>query len=85
MVVAEAKMVLTGLEAKFWRDDLSAFVQGPQCYAAKFHRKIAWVCDQRGAVCCAVGVPADARVAPVMLTLYPGLARMFVTDYPASR
>ena len=48
MVVAEAKMVLTGLEAKFWRDDLSAFVQGPQCYAAKFHRKIAWVCDQRG-------------------------------------
>lgn len=82
LVIAEAKMVLTGLEAKFWRDDLSAFVQGPQCYAAKFRRKIAWVSHHRSAIAEALGVPANAGVAPVMLTLYPGLARMFISDFP---
>lgn len=82
LVLAEAKMVLSGLEGKFWRDDVSAFVTSKGSYAEKFRRKIVWVCEQRSQLAAALGLPSDVRVVPAMFTLYPCIAKIFIQDFP---
>ncbi len=82
LVIAEAKMVYSGIEAKFWRDDVSTFVGRKGSYAEKFRRKIEWVKSQRAAIAAALGIPTDPRIAPVMVTLYPCIAKSFIDDFP---
>lgn len=82
LVLVEAKMVNTGLEAKFWRDDISTFVTDRDSYANKFRRKIEWARARREALAVAMGVNQIDRVAPVMVTLYPCISQMFVDDFP---
>lgn len=83
LVVLEAKMVNTGLEAKYWRDDVSTFVSGNNSYAAKFRKKIDWVCNRAHEISSALGHRgASLRVAPAMVTLYPCIAAEFITDFP---
>ena len=82
LVLAEAKMVSTGVEAKYWRDDVATFVGRKGSYAEKFRRKISWVQDQRRNLAGALGLPDDVQVAPVMLTLYPCIAKIFIEDFP---
>ncbi len=82
LVLAEAKMVSTGLEAKYWRDDVATFVGRKGSYAERFRRKIAWARNQRHGVAAAMGLPNDIRIAPVMLTLYPCIAKLFIEDFP---
>ncbi len=81
ILLVEAKMVNSGVEAKFWRDDISEFTNGPKSYASKFRRKIAWVRSNSAAVAAALGVAGDVRIAPVMITLYPCIARLFISDF----
>jgi hypothetical protein len=82
LVVAEAKMVNSGLEAKYWRDDVSTFATDRGSYASKFQRKIAWVNEHSEALTRAIGVGRPERVVPVMVTLYPCIAQMFIDDFP---
>jgi hypothetical protein len=82
LVVAEAKMVMTGLEAAYWRDDLDEFVFRHGSYADRFRRKLAWVLNQRKAICASLNVERDASVGAIMLTLYPCIAREFIADFP---
>lgn len=82
LVVIESKMVMTGLEARYWRDDLHEFVTGAGSYAEHFRRKIAWVSENRHAISEALGFCEVSNVAPAMLTLYPCIARAFISDFP---
>lgn len=82
LIVAEAKMVNSGLEAKLWRDDVAAFATGRNCYAVKFRRKTAWVHERREELAKVLGGDRVERVVPVMITLYPCIAQMFIDDFP---
>ena len=72
LVLAEAKMTMTGLEARYWRDDLDEFV----------FRKMLWVEENRNAISSALGFGDVEAVGTVMLTLYPCIARMLIPDFP---
>lgn len=82
LLIAEAKMVLTGLEAAYWRDDLDEFVFRRGSYAERFRRKLEWATENSQRICAALGVPACNPVRGVMLTLYPCIARAFIADFP---
>jgi hypothetical protein len=82
LVVAEAKMVMTGLEAPYWRDDLNEFVFRYGSYAERFRRKLLWTSTQREPICAALGVDHADAVGGVMLTLYPCIASAFISDFP---
>lgn len=82
LVVAEAKMAMTGLEPRYWRDDLDEFVLRRGSYAERFRRKVAWVEEQRRGISEAMDLGIVAEVSPVMLTLYPCIARGFLNDFP---
>lgn len=82
IVVAEAKMAMTGLEASYWRDDLAEFVSRPGSYAERFRRKILWVKENQKAISAALGLTDVSGIGCVMLTLYPCIARLFVNDFP---
>jgi hypothetical protein len=82
LVLAEAKMCLTGLEAKFWRDDVELFATARDCYAVKFRRKIAWCSAHRRELADLFGLKAEPRLARVLVTLYPCIADLFIPDFP---
>lgn len=82
LILIEDKMTFTGLEASFWRDDLSQFVEGEKSYAAKFRRKIAWVQENRGTIVAALGLTNVSRVHSARITLYPCIAAEVITDFP---
>jgi hypothetical protein len=82
LILAEAKMVMTGLEARYWRDDLDEFVFRAGSYAERFRRKLRWVTENRHAISEALGFDPPAEVGSAMLTLYPCIARTFISDFP---
>jgi hypothetical protein len=82
LVLAEAKMVMTGLEARYWRDDLDEFVFRSGSYAERFRRKLTWVAENRHAISAALGFSPAVEVGCAMLTLYPCIARAFIPDFP---
>ena len=82
LVVIEAKMAMTGLEARYWRDDVDEFVSRPGSYAERFKRKVSWVEENRKVISAALGFPVVEKVGCVMLTLYPCIARIFIDDFP---
>ncbi len=82
LVLAEAKMTLPGLEARYWRDDLDEFVFRAGSYAERFRRKISWVTENRDAIAAALGYDSVLDVGPAMLTLYPCIAKAFIKDFP---
>lgn len=82
LVLAEAKMVNSGLEAKYWRDDVEAFVTKKKSYAVQFRKKVAWVRTNITRLSAALDLPDGVGVAPVMLTLYPCIAKTFIHDFP---
>ena len=82
LVVVEAKMVNSGLEAKYWRDDVDTFVTGKNSYAEKFRRKIEWIKSSCREIGTALGASSELQVAPVMVTLYPCIAATFIPDFP---
>ena len=82
LVIVEAKMTFTGLEAKYWRDDVEAFVTGRNSYAVKFRKKVAWVQACRGELAELFGLKTPPQIAAAMVTLYPCIAEMFISDFP---
>lgn len=82
LVLTEAKMTMTGLEARFWRDDLDEFVFRQGSYAERFRRKVSWVSENRAAIGAALGCGPVGEIGAAMLTLYPCIARMFIPDFP---
>ncbi len=81
LIVVEAKMVMTGLDAPYWRDDLNEFVFRRGSYAERFRRKLGWVSAHREEICAALSVAQPRAVGGVMLTLYPSIARALITDF----
>lgn len=82
LILVEAKMTRTGIEPRYWRDDLDQFVTGSGSYAERFRRKVAWVSQNREVISDALNFGPVAEVGEVMLTLYPCIARHFIADFP---
>jgi hypothetical protein len=82
LVVLEAKMVMAGEEARYWRDDLDEFVFRSGSYAEHFRKKQAWVKANAARIASILGYGPVRAVGAAMLTLYPCIARDFITDFP---
>lgn len=82
LVVIEAKMVQTGLEACYWRDDLHEFVFRSGSYADHFRKKLAWVRENAAAIALSLGYGPVSTLGAAMLTMYPCIARDFIPDFP---
>ncbi len=82
LLLVEAKMTNSGIEARYWRDDLTAFTRGNKCYANQFRRKIEWVKANIPQILKALGAPPDCSFSPFMVTLYPCIAAEFIDDFP---
>ena len=64
------------------QEDLDEFVYRSGSYAERFRRKIHWVQQNAGDIAAAMGFGAVQKIGAVMLTLYPGIARAFIRDFP---
>jgi len=82
LLLVEAKMTNSGIEARHWRDDLTAFTRGSKCYAHLFRRKIEWVKANKTQILRVLGAPPDCSFSPFMVTLYPCIAAEFIDDFP---
>lgn len=82
LLLVEAKMTNSGIEARYWRDDLTAFTRGSKCHANQFRRKIEWVKLNMPEILKLLGAPADCSFSPFMVTLYPCIAAEFIDDFP---
>jgi hypothetical protein len=82
LVLIEAKMTMSGIEARFWRDDLDEFVLRRGSYAERFRRKLSWVSENRATIATALGLGPVEEIGAAMLTLYPCIARTFIPDFP---
>jgi hypothetical protein len=82
LVCIEAKNVMTGLEARYWRDDLDEFVIRSGSYAEHFRKKLAWVKANVNEIAFILGYGPVRVVGGAMLTLYPCIAREFIPDFP---
>lgn len=82
IVLIEAKMVMTGIEPRYWRDDIHEFVSSSCSYAQRFRRKWTWVKANAKEIAAALGCSHARGVAAAMLTLYPCIAREFIPDFP---
>lgn len=81
IVLVEAKMTSSGLEAAIWRDDIYEFVTSKKSFALKFRRKIVWVNENLTAIAAAIECPVPKRFRFVLLTLYPCIAAQMIKDF----
>lgn len=81
IVIIESKMISTGLEARFWRDDLYKFVTGKRPYAEQLRRKVSWVELEQKQIRKALNLPSGENIQMAMLTLYPCIADLFIKDF----
>lgn len=83
IVVIECKMVNVGYEARFYRDELSQFLEGKKGYAVRFRRKIDWAAANRHQLARAFGAECESpRVLSAVVTLYPVYAASRIPDFP---
>lgn len=82
VVFVEAKMVMSGLEARYWRDDIHEFVTASDSYAERFRKKRTWLKENLNYIATALGYGQPAGLATAMLTLYPCIARQLIPDFP---
>ena len=76
LILTEAKMTNTGLEAKHWRDDMEDFVLKERgSYQSQITRKAEWVSHSINRVCEALNVPNTSHVGSAIVTLYPCIAQ----------
>ena len=81
LLLVEAKMTNTGIEAQYWRDDIDRFVTRHDSYANQFRRKIKWVQDNHRLIETKLGAPTGTAVEFRMVTLYPCIASEFIDDF----
>lgn len=81
IVLIEAKMSQTGLDARHWRDDLDRFLNGKKPYRDQFLRKLDWVSKQRAAIVKCLGGNGPCEVAGAIVTLYPCIVDEFIEGF----
>lgn len=76
LILLEAKMTNTGLEAKYWRDDIEDFVlRERKSYQCQTIKKAEWVMQNSVNICMALQVPHTSKLGTAILTLYPCIAQ----------
>lgn len=89
IILIECKFLDSGMEPRFYRDDISAFVTNNPSFSSKLLKKAEWVRKNAGAVCRAISSLTDERSAieptkllTAFVTLVPTFASYFVADFP---
>lgn len=89
LLIAECKMVRSGMEPTFFRDDISDFVTSSKPYIQKFNNKIAWVSDNiekiKEALETESEFPAEIEfnnIGTALITCFPTFASYFIHDFP---
>jgi len=82
LVLIEAKMVLTGLEAPYWRDDIDQFVLSKKSFAVQFRKKASWVANSFASISAALGANSASKLHVAMITIYPCIATEMIDDFP---
>lgn len=91
LVIAECKANSIGAESRFFRKELTQFLNGKRSYTARFRRKIKWVKENWRAICQALESEPDLRgkypispksLAAIMVTRRPTIAADFTEGFP---
>lgn len=89
LVMAECKLVRSGAEPKFHRDDMNDFISSKKSYLKKFEKKCAWVKDNIPTVCIALestgacgSVIKPQGVKSVIITHYPSIVQCLIDSHP---
>jgi hypothetical protein len=83
IVVVESKMVQTGTEARFYRDEISEFATGKKSHAAQLRKKVNWVVPNRDRLARAFKANnGSPKVVYALVTLYPTFAACRISDLP---
>jgi hypothetical protein len=84
LVVVESKMIETGFESRFFRDEISQFATGKRPYAAQLRNKWEWVAANRATLAKALGASlvGEVKVMAALVTLYPTYASFKIPDVP---
>ncbi|MBI4687497.1 MAG: hypothetical protein HY756_06925 [Nitrospirae bacterium] len=88
LVLAECKLVRSGAEPKFFRDDIYDFISSKKSYLTKFNKKYTWIKDNLTAVCRALesaGVCSSAiapeQIKTVIITHYPSVVQCLIDTH----
>ncbi len=81
LLLLECKMALTGLEARFWRDDLDRFVERKKSHRKQLLRKGEWILTEFQNICSALRIPANCNFSIAMVTLYPCIADEVIDEF----
>jgi hypothetical protein len=89
LVVGECKLVKSAVEPATFRDDVSKFTDGNNCYVSQLNRKTEWVRHNAKSVATALQslkkFPKSIevkKIAPVLITFYPTFASLLFDDVP---
>jgi hypothetical protein len=83
IVVVESKMVETGFEARFYRDEISEFATGKKSHTAQLRKKVNWVVANRDRLARAFRAKSSSpKVVCALVTLYPTFAACRISDLP---
>jgi len=89
LVLAECKLVRSGAEPKFFRDEINDFILSKKSYLIKFNKKYTWVKDNLTAVCRALdsagvcgSVVEPEHLKTVIITHYPSVVQCLIDTHP---
>lgn len=89
LVLAECKLVRSGAEPKFFRDDINDFISSKKSYLKKFDKKYTWIKENLQAVCVALdstGICGSAieplNIKTVIITHYPSVVQCLIDTHP---
>ncbi len=88
LVIVECKLIRGGTEPRLFRDDIAAFVNGPNSYVQKFSRKVDWVRQNSQMITEALKTERDfptdmqlSRIAAVIVTFFPTFAAKYTDPF----
>ncbi len=89
LVLIECKMVKSGSEGQYFRDDISKFVTDKKSYLVKFRQKVDWVRSNFDAVCKALdsrqisnSSVSPTHIATALVTYRPSIVEFFIDEFP---
>lgn len=89
LVLIECKMVKSGFEGQYFRDDISKFVTNRKSYLVKFRQKVDWVRSNFDAVCKALdsrqisnSSVSPTHIATALVTYRPSIVEFFIDEFP---
>lgn len=89
LLIAECKMVNSGSESKFFRDEIHKFITSKKSYLNKYRKKVEWVRANIDNIVIALNSTDNIRgsiklerIATLIITYYPNIVECFIEEFP---